>query len=314
MEKTGIDAPEIAMKSYEPDSELPWDNISTGVEKGYLWKEYGNALSGRFTTDCRKQCHKCGLDCRPGSSIAGRSDEAVGRGLPLSTGGAVKTFQGVPVNFRMRYAKTGRMRYLSHLELMTALIRAMRRAGFPLKYSDGFHPSPKVSLGPALGVGVGGLREYLDFWVLLPFDAAAALTGLNATLPEGLRADRITPLYGREKSLNSFIVRYAYEIRREGGLSLSEKFAGGDEMHVMRKDAPVDLRRMIEEVERVDAQTVSITVCDVGDISVRLDEVLSGVFDGPTEDLEVTRTAMFGWKGGNWVEPLEGEKVWTAKS
>jgi radical SAM family uncharacterized protein/radical SAM-linked protein len=311
MEKTGIDAFDLAAKEYMPGSRLPWDNISTGVDKDYLWREYGNALSGRFTIDCRKQCHGCGLEC--GSGASGKGETAGLENAEFSPGTAGKALQGVSVNLRMRYAKTGRTVYLSHLELTTALIRAMRRAGFPLKYSSGFHPSPRVSFGPALAVGTGGLKEYLDFEVFLPFDTAGALMKLNSTLPDGLRADRITALYAREKSLNSFIVRYTYEIRREKGLSLSEKFSGGDEMFVMRKDSPIDLRRMLEEVERADDHTVRITVRDIGDVKVRLDEVLSEIFDSAPAELEVTRTAMFGWQGG-WVEPLEGEKVWTAKS
>ncbi|MEJ2696894.1 MAG: TIGR03960 family B12-binding radical SAM protein [Candidatus Sulfobium sp.] len=312
MEKTGIDARDFAVREYGPDSRLPWDNVSTGVEKAYLRKEYRKALSAAFTKDCKRQCHSCGLKCGPGSPAA-ESETAAAKSPALSAGTAGRALQGVSVKLRMRFAKTGRTRYLSHLELTTALIRAMRRAEFPLKYSSGFHPSPRVSFGPALSVGVGGLKEYLDFEIFPPFDAASALANLNATLPEGLRADRITALYGREKSLNSFIVRYTYEIRSEKGLSLSEKFTGKEEMIVMRKDAPIDLRRMIEETEKMDDRTFRITVRDIGDIKVRLDEVLSGLFDGPPEDLEVTRTAMFGWQG-DWVEPLEGEKVWTAKS
>jgi radical SAM-linked protein len=313
MEKTGIDAADLAMREYTAESRLPWDNISTGVDRDYLWKEYGNALSGRFTTDCRKQCHGCGLKCEAGASANGRAEITVHEDMRLSPAGTGKAPQGVAVKLRMRYAKTGRTMFLSHLELTTALVRAMRRAGFPLKYSSGFHPSPRVSFGPALGVGIGGLKEYLDFEVLLPFDAATALTKINATLPEGLRADRITALYGREKSLNSFVVRYTYEIRGGKGLSVSGKFSRGNEMISMRKDTPIDLRRMIEDVDRIDDRTVRITVKDLEDVKVRLDEVLSVIFDSPPEDLKVTRTAMFGWDG-NWVEPLKGEMAWTAKS
>ncbi len=64
--------------------------------------------------------------------------------------------------YRIEYAKTGSARFLSHLELVRVFNRALRRSGLPLVFTQGFRPHPKVSYGPSLGVGVAGLREYLD--------------------------------------------------------------------------------------------------------------------------------------------------------
>jgi radical SAM-linked protein len=81
------------------------------------------------------------------------------------------------VEYRIEYSKNGRARWLSHLELIRTFIRALRRSGLPLVFSQGFNPHPRLSYGPSLGVGVAGLREYLDL------DLAAA-----APLPEGMEA------------------------------------------------------------------------------------------------------------------------------
>jgi radical SAM-linked protein len=213
---------------------------------------------------------------------------------------------------RMEFSKTAGARYLSHLELTTAMIRAMRRAGFPLQYSAGFHPSPKVSFGPALPVGTAGMKEYMDFELVPPFDTDRGLEDLNRTLPEGLRVGRMTPLYGREKSLNSFIVRYIYRVRHEGGLE-ERGFLLKDEVPVHRKETLVDIRKMVEEMSRIDEETFLITVLDQGDLKVRLDELLPGVFGVPAVELDITRVAMFGWEGG-WAEPMEGTRLWAAKS
>ena len=51
---------------------------------------------------------------------------------------------------------------MSHLEWKEALIRAFRRAGLPLVFSQGFHPLPRISFGPALPVGLSSLGEWLD--------------------------------------------------------------------------------------------------------------------------------------------------------
>ena len=63
----------------------------------------------------------------------------------------------------------------------------MRRAEIPLKYSQGFHPSPKVAFGPALGVGIAGIREYFDMEITPPFDIDYFIPRMNSVLPEGLK-------------------------------------------------------------------------------------------------------------------------------
>ena len=47
---------------------------------------------------------------------------------------------------RMRFEKTGRAIYISHLDLMHTLQRAFSRAGFRIKYSEGYNPHPVISI------------------------------------------------------------------------------------------------------------------------------------------------------------------------
>jgi radical SAM-linked protein len=56
------------------------------------------------------------------------------------------------INFE--FSKKGMMRFISHLDLMRLLVRAMRRADLPLKLSEGFSPHPKLSLNRALKLGI----------------------------------------------------------------------------------------------------------------------------------------------------------------
>jgi radical SAM-linked protein len=60
---------------------------------------------------------------------------------------------------RFEFQKVGELRFLSHLELMRALTRGLRRASVPLAFTQGFNPQPKLSLAQALAVGIEGLRE-----------------------------------------------------------------------------------------------------------------------------------------------------------
>lgn len=310
MESTGIHAASFAEKTYDESSSLPWESIHSGVSKEFLWEEYQKALKAEFSPDCRRQCLACGLDCGPDIG----KDQEPGQekaGAPLREG-PVKRKEPPALRFRVEFSKTGVARYLSHLELTTALIRAMRRAGFPFRYSEGFHPSPRFSSGPALSVGVAGLKEYFDIEVCPPFDPVKGLRLLRETLPEGLGVSQLAPLYGKTRSLNSFVSRYRYEIRHTGGFQAG-RLASGQEISVSRKDTVFDLREMIEDFEEIDDFTVRLTLRDRGDLKVRLDEVMEHGLGVSPDEAEITRLGMFGWDGG-WQEPIAGHHQWAARS
>lgn len=57
------------------------------------------------------------------------------------------------------FTKTGALKYISHLDLMRLLARALRRADLPLKFSEGFSPHPKLSLRRALKLGLESEHE-----------------------------------------------------------------------------------------------------------------------------------------------------------
>ena len=320
MDISGINASGFSEREYPIEAALPWENILTGVTKDYLIREYRNALSESFTYDCRKGCHGCGLTCtQEKETEAGSHIEAIGEVagigpvLPGRSYGGPAPARGEDfVRVRVEYSKTGSARYLSHLELMTAIVRALRRADFPLRYSDGFHPAPKVSLGPALGVGIAGLKEYFDLELSPLFNKDSFLEKLNSVFPQGIRAANMAFPDKKEKSLNSFIVRYAYEIKSDKGLD-SLGFAGIKELLVQRKEGPVDIWKMVEEAERLDEKTFRLTLRDSGDLKVRLAELMPALFGVPAEELDITRTAVFGWNG-SWAEPIEDERIWAAKS
>lgn len=53
----------------------------------------------------------------------------------------------------VKFSKFGDMVYISHLDVLRLLQRALRRANLPFYLSQGFNPHPKISMGQALGLG-----------------------------------------------------------------------------------------------------------------------------------------------------------------
>lgn len=87
---------------------------------------------------------------------------------------------------RMRFSKTGRAIYISHLDLMAMMQRAFSRADSRLKYSEGFNPRPQISIALPLSVGCASLCEIMDFQLLEVVDITTLPARLNAVMPEGV--------------------------------------------------------------------------------------------------------------------------------
>ena len=95
---------------------------------------------------------------------------------------------------RMKFAKEGRAKYISHLDLMHTMQRAMARCEMPLWFTEGFNQHAYVSVALPLSTGYSGEWELLDFNLLTESVPVHAVEALNSVFPEGLRAIEIYPL------------------------------------------------------------------------------------------------------------------------
>ncbi len=94
---------------------------------------------------------------------------------------------------RLRFEKTGRAVYISHLDLMATMQRAFSRAGLELKYSEGFNPHPLISILLPLSVGTASVCELMDFRLKEDTDLRTLPARLTAVLPEGIRVTEAYP-------------------------------------------------------------------------------------------------------------------------
>ena len=94
---------------------------------------------------------------------------------------------------RMRFEKTGRAVYISHLDLMHTLQRAFSRAGFRIKYSEGYNPHPVISIALPLSVGTASICELMDFRLVTEEEEQAVAERLNCVLPEGIHILEVYP-------------------------------------------------------------------------------------------------------------------------
>ncbi|MCK4910628.1 MAG: TIGR03960 family B12-binding radical SAM protein [Thermodesulfovibrionales bacterium] len=315
MDKSGVDAEALARREFGVRDPLPWDMVDTGISKEFMIKEYGKALEGATTPDCLSSCTACGLKCRGEGEAARKADCSALAPTPHT-----QDRPGIPRNpikVRARFSKTGSLALLSHRELMNHFMRAMNRAGLKLEYSKGFHPSPKLSFGPPLGVGVAGENEYFDMEMHPLITLAEVHERMNAVLGKGLEVMEIIPVPPKTRAVQSFATRYIYELTDPGGQSPEglEKFLQMKEFVVQRKKGPVDVRPMVEDAEDLGGGRVRLTLVDLKEKNVRLDEIARAAFDMPASALEIKRVALYGRaRDGKWAMPHEAGALEDSKA
>lgn len=147
------------------------------------------------------------------------------------------------MRLRIRFAKHGKVRFTSHRDVARIWERALRRAGVPVAYTEGFSPRPRLSFGLALPTGYESDGEYLEL------DCVATVAD------EGHRADLMARLYA---ALPAGMVVQAVA-PAPGGASLQESVVAC-EWRVELVGPDIDgLRRAVEHVLAAQALPVVVT-------------------------------------------------------
>jgi len=92
----------------------------------------------------------------------------------------------ISTKVRLRFAKRGDLRLASHHDVMRCLERTVRRASIPVASTQGFSPRPRIVFALAMGLGIEGRREVVDFELTEPTDPDDLLRKLAAASPAGL--------------------------------------------------------------------------------------------------------------------------------
>jgi radical SAM family uncharacterized protein/radical SAM-linked protein len=278
--ETGIDPGAIAHRVRGLDEPLPWDHIDIGVSKKFLQREYKKALEVRGTPDCHvAPCSACGEICMPnwptwaekvgikvnGSQLTVHGSQATGSKCkvpslePKTQDPRPETRSEAPAQrVRVVFQKTGDLRFLSHLEVMKALSRALRRAQVPMAYSQGYNPQPKLSFALALPVGVEGWQELADIELSAAMAPEELMTRVNRHLAPELRLLRAWEVPLTAPSLTPSVREAAYHVSLPfNGWGSETRARIGSPMlcdeWLSRSSIPVSVQRK-EKIVEVDAR------------------------------------------------------------
>ncbi|HZR09046.1 MAG TPA: TIGR03960 family B12-binding radical SAM protein [Myxococcales bacterium] len=266
---------------------LPFDHIDCEVTKPYLWKARMAALKEAAVPDCaygEEICTACGAcDYEVVDTIVYHPEDY--RRLPPREPAPVpagRTF------LRLRYAKEGVAVALSHLETMTALLRTFRRAQLSIPHSQGFHPKPKVSFGPACPVGTESRAEYLDLELFGAQAPAEVARRVGANLPEGFHLLSCEGLAAGGESLSRIIRGIEYRVELpEGAPDAPQRlaeFAAAGEATVLRaregkQPVRIDLRTSVASLAAMGPREIRFTLrAGESEAVARPSELLAALF------------------------------------
>ncbi|HEV2064276.1 MAG TPA: TIGR03960 family B12-binding radical SAM protein [Thermoanaerobaculia bacterium] len=231
---------EAYLRAYDLEEILPWDVLDVSIKKRWLQIELIKAKKEMRTEDCKwGHCYACGvpgngtdtvlakaMPGRAAASLAPTADDPAAyrdvakgaayrqKAMPgLAPAVRIRGAQGGQVfRHRVTFAKTGDARFLSHRNTMDVFERAIRAAGLPARYSEGFNPHMKLSMGPALPLGLESLHEVFDVEGRSPFpdDAAAAI---GSKLPAGIAVLEVRLLAAGEPALSKAVKTARYAVR-----------------------------------------------------------------------------------------------------
>ncbi len=204
---------------------LPWAGVRLGVSQQALRAEYQRALAGVETAPCCASCdHLCGVcsrEARPREADPGEVERLVAAaGPPLGALPALPALPaGAPGRARFSFVKEGPAVFLSHLNVMQIFERAVLRAGYLARFTEGFNPKPRLEFAQALSLGIASEGEVAQLEVENLEGEEGFRGRLNRVLPQGLevRAVQRLPLYRPGEKKRSLMSLYWGADYRLGG-------------------------------------------------------------------------------------------------
>jgi radical SAM family uncharacterized protein/radical SAM-linked protein len=276
--EVGVDPDFFNTRQRDTREPLPWDHIDILVGKAFLKSEWEKALAAGLTADCRfGQCNACGV-C-DFDTITPR----VHLHMTPPAGDLVPAAVFNKPAYRklqVSYAKLGPARFFGHLELVNVFLRALRRAGIPVKFSEGFHPKPKVAFNNPLPTGIESEDERMVITVANEVTPAALLQRFNAQLPEGLHVFACSEDIEDPPSCSTFRISFGQPLPEPVRVSVAN--VDYDQELVVSspkgKLKKIALRDILIDIRLSNPAGLDMTLCCEPGKTVRPAEVLKQVF------------------------------------
>ncbi len=158
---------------------------------------------------------------------------------------------------RFKFRKTGKLQYISHLDLVRTMHKVIVRARLPLWYTEGFNPKPKMIFAAPLSIGTESVCEFVDIRMNEYIDPTEAMNRLNANMTSEMQV--IEAYYPESKFTDLAWLSYTITVNTIGAsLELAEQCSAAlnaDKVEILKKtksgEAVVDIRPLIKSADAV---------------------------------------------------------------
>ncbi len=265
---------------------LPWDHINMGISREFFKKEWRLAEKKETTADCRNhECNTCGVcDFKTIQPVIAHGQS----GMPRQSN------QNEPNNnsflsYQVTWSKKGQAKFFGHLELVNIFFKAIKRARIPVRFSEGFHPKPRISFADPLPLGIESLEEHFILSVQAGIEPGYILKGLNNHLPTGLNVEgcKIVSSKYRKKDVTST----AYDVVLKEGMfdeNRLKDFNNTSEVILSRRNRKgklkkINLKDMIGKLDLIASDHMKVELNHEPGKTIRPKDILTMVF-GLNED------------------------------
>ena len=153
---------------------------------------------------------------------------------------------------RSRFSVQDGCRFLSHLDTLKAMERALRRAGLPVVFSQGFNPHPQMAFGPARAVGLASLSEYFDVELSENMLPEIFRERLGAQLPLGFKLLETREVPVGIKALMAVLNCAVYQVHLDCPAMISQTELDQRTAAVFSQEAIVVVRHSPKGIKRSD--------------------------------------------------------------
>lgn len=123
---------------------------------------------------------------------------------------------------RIRFGRSEKVKFISHLDLMRLWERALRRSNLSLVYSEGFSPHPRISMAAPLPVGVTSEDELMDVFLSNWISPNSFMDQVGNQLPDNVTMVEVWPVGLNEPSLQSRVRFAEYKVAVETDRGIQE--------------------------------------------------------------------------------------------
>lgn len=151
---------------------------------------------------------------------------------------------------RVYFDKYGEMKFISHLDLLKFFERIFNKAEIPVKYSQGFHPRPKMSFGSPISLGTEAYNEIMDFETDAEISNEEVKKRLNDSAVLGFKVNKVEEVAKKSSIMEEFTnMLYTVEGSQEDMDKLEKLLNSENILEIKEKKGKIVTRNLKERLK-----------------------------------------------------------------